>query len=289
MSANPAMLAEVPIFSLLDQDERETLAELLERVTFKAGATIFRVGDHPDALYVVSEGAVQLFLENDAGQKVVVSEVAPGEALGLVSFMDGGARTATAVALADTALFRFERDALLEFVTRHPHAALDLLGVMAQRLRRAEVTLRHNVVRNANEEADEQLTFGERVADRVATFGGSWTFIGIFFSIMFCWMLLNVKFLLRPFDPYPFILLNLMLSLVAAIQAPVIMMSQNRQAAKDRVKSDLDYQVNAKAELEIGQLHKKIDELYEVVQLHWAEREKEKRAGAQGKPQNDYY
>ncbi len=184
---------------------------------------------------------------------------------------------------------RFERDSLLEFITRHPHAAVQMLSVMGRRLRSAESLLRHNVVRNANVEADEQLTLGQRLADRVAAFGGSWTFIGSFFLLMLGWIVLNVRMLGHPYDPYPFILLNLLLSLVASIQAPVIMMSQNRQAAKDRVKSDLDYQVNFKAETEIAHLHKKIDQLYEVVQEHWAEREKEHKAGTQGKPQNDYY
>ena len=289
MAADPVLLAEVPIFSLLDEQERETLMQLLERKELKAGDVIFRTGDHPDALYVIAEGGVELFVHDDAGRKITIHELGPSDVVGEVSFMDGGPRTASAAALEATVLLRFEREDLLEFVTRHPHAALDLLQMMGKRLRTIDEMLRHNVVQNANVMEEDRLTFGQRIADRVASFGGSWTFIMTFGAVMLVWVVVNVILMSKPFDPYPFILLNLVLSMLAALQAPVIMMSQNRQAAKDRLNSDLDFKVNQKAELEIAQLHKKVDQLYEVVQEHWAEREKEHRVGAQGKPANDYY
>jgi CRP/FNR family cyclic AMP-dependent transcriptional regulator len=289
MAADPIMLAEVPIFSLLDQDERQTLVEFLERRQLKAGELIFRTGDHADALYVVAEGKVEMFVNDDGGHKITIQELGPSDVVGEVSFMDGGPRTASAVALEPTSLFRFERESLLTFVTRHPHAALDMLGILGKRLRLSDELLRHTVVQNANIVEESRMTFGERIADRVATFGGSWTFIILFGGVLLVWIVANVLLLMKPFDPYPFIFLNLVLSMLAAIQAPVIMMSQNRQSAKDRLNSDLDFKVNQKAEMEISQLHKKIDQLYEVVQEHWAEREQEHRAGAQGKPANDYY
>jgi CRP/FNR family cyclic AMP-dependent transcriptional regulator len=289
MAADPIMLAEVPIFSLLDQDERETLVEFLERRQFKAGDLIFRTGDHADALYVVAEGKVEMFVNDDGGHKITIQELGPTDVVGEVSFMDGGPRTASAVALEPTSLFRFERESLLTFVTRHPHAALDMLGILGKRLRLSDELLRHTVVQNANIVEEARMTFGEHIADRVATFGGSWTFIILFGAVMLVWIVANVLLLMKPFDPYPFIFLNLVLSMLAAIQAPVIMMSQNRQSAKDRLNSDLDFKVNQKAEMEISQLHRKIDQLYEVVQEHWAEREQEHRTGSQGKPANDYY
>jgi uncharacterized membrane protein len=159
---------------------------------------------------------------------------------------------------------------LLEFVTLHPHAALDLLTVMGRRLRLTDELLRNPATRNVNVEAEERITFGERVADRVAAFGGSWTFILSFATVMVTWVVVNSVILARrAFDPFPYILLNLFLSMLAAIQAPVIMMSQNRQAAKDRLKADIQYDVNLKAELEIAQLHQKVDRIYEALQANF--------------------
>jgi len=170
------------------------------------------------------------------------------------------------------------RDRLLEFIDKHPHAAIDLLTVVGRRLRATDELLRTHVSRNVNIELRESMTFGERVADKVATFGGSWTFICIFAVVMVVWVILNSAALfVQHFDPYPYILLNLFLSMIAAIQAPVIMMSQNRQAAKDRLQADQDYQVNLKAELEVAQLHRKLDHLYERLEEHWARLENHKR------------
>jgi CRP/FNR family cyclic AMP-dependent transcriptional regulator len=153
------------------------------------------------------------------------------------------------------------------FVQQHPHAALDLLGVMANRIRSSDLLLRTRVSRNVNEEELESLTFGERLADRVAGFGGSWTFIICFGVTLALWVGGNTVVLgQHPFDPYPFIFLNLILSMLAAIQAPVIMMSQNRQGSKDRMKSDLDYRIDLKGEMEIAHLHTKVDRIYEMLQ-----------------------
>ena len=284
MAADPNMLADVPIFSLLDADERATLVEFLEKRHVSKGEFIYRTGDHADALYIIADGKVEMFIHDDAGHKITIEELGPADVVGEVSFMDGGARTASTAALEPTNLLRFERESLLEFVTRHPHAAIDLLGVMGKRLRIADELLRHTVAKNANIVEEDRMTFGQRIADKVASFGGSWTFIMTFGGIMLVWVLINVILLSKPFDPYPFILLNLFLSMLAALQAPVIMMSQNRQASKDRLNSDLDFQINQKAELEIAHLHKKVDQLYEVMQEHWAEREKEHKVGSPGGP-----
>lgn len=293
MSSNIAMLAEVPVFSLLDNDERAVLAELLETERFQKGDIIFQRGDAGDSLYIVVTGRVKVFTETIEGDEIVLAEIESGDAFGEISLLDGGPRTATALAVEGTELLRLDRENLLELVRSEPHTALDVLTVIGRRLRASDELLRNHVSRNANKEEQEMLTFGERIADRVAAFGGSWTFIILCMITIGGWMYVNSRVLLhKAFDPYPYILLNLVLSSMAAIQAPVIMMSQNRQAAKDRLKSDLDYDVNLKAELEVAQLHHKMDRVYEIIQQHWAQREREKRVDVklnEAKGPNDYY
>ena len=278
MSADLTMLGEVPLFALLDQRERKALAKLLNTRHFDKGDTIFSYGDAGDALYLVRQGRVEVFVENTEGEKILLAENEAGDLFGEISLLDGGARTASAVCVEETEVLTLDREHLLKFITQHPHAALDLLAVMGRRLRNTDELLRTHVSRNLNEEEEELLTFGERIADRVATFGGSWTFIIAFAVILVTWMGGNAILLAaHPFDPYPFILLNLVLSALAALQAPVIMMSQNRQATKDRLKADLDYQVNLKAELEVAQLHGKIDRIYEQMQSAFSRLEKDKK------------
>ena len=255
------MLAEVPVFSLLDNDERATLAELLETEHFTKGETVYHQGDAGDALYIVRAGRVQVFAESPVGEQIILSENEPGDVFGEISLLDNGPRTATAVVTEEAELLAFDREDLMQLISKHPHAALDMLTVMGRRLRATDELLRTHVTRNLNLEEEERLTFGQHIADKVATFGGSWTFIISFGMFLGLWMAANVVMASRSFDPYPFILLNLVLSTLAALQAPVIMMSQNRQASKDRLKADLDYEVNLKAELEIRHLHEKIDHI----------------------------
>jgi uncharacterized membrane protein len=270
MSADAEALADVPLFALLDGEERFTLAGLLERKRVPARTRLFETGDSADSLFLIRSGRVRCFIETSLGETIDLAELGPGEVFGEISLLDGGPRSAGAETLDDAELLEMDRHALLEFIERHPHAALDLMTVMGRRLRHVSDILRTHVARNVNAEEQSRLTLGERVADRVATFGGSWGFILSFALVLVSWMALNVFRVGRAFDPYPFILLNLVLSTLAAIQAPIIMMSQNRQAAKDRLKADLDYDVNLKAELEVAQLHVKIDRLYETVQSRLA-------------------
>jgi uncharacterized membrane protein len=281
MAADVNLLAEVPLFQLLDDDERATLAGLLDVRSFSKGETIFTYGDAGDALFIVRRGSVQVFVEDCAGETIILSENLTGDVFGEISLLDGGPRTATAVATDETEALVMNRGDLLDLITKHPHAAMDLLSVMGRRLRSTDELLRTHVSRNLNVEEEERLTFGQRIADHVAAFGGSWSFIIAFGVVMLGWIALNVYLALRgaqhglspekaTFDPYPFILLNLVLSMLAAIQAPVIMMSQNRQVAKDRLKGDLDYEVNLKAELEVAQLHRKVDRVYEEIQSNFA-------------------
>jgi CRP/FNR family transcriptional regulator, cyclic AMP receptor protein len=277
--ASPALiLSDIPIFQLLDDNEREALVPLLEGEFFQKGQTIYHYGDPGDRIYIVRRGKVQTYVENDEGARLIVSEPCDGDPFGEVSFLDGGPRTSTAYALEDTEVLSLTRERLLEFVDHHSHAALDLLTVMGQRWRKTDALLRKHIVQNVNTIAEERMTFGQRVADRVATFGGSWTFIIGFFALLLSWMGVNTWFLRhRAFDPYPYILLNLVLSCLAAIQAPIIMMSQNRQASKDRLQADQDYAVNLRAELEVAHLHKKMDHLYEVVRAAIDKRDRSER------------
>lgn len=278
MSTTVTMIGEVPIFELLDAEEREALAQMMDSRDYRAGETIFHYGDAGGHIFILRNGRVELFVESDDGERIILAENERGDVIGELSFLDGGTRTATALAREDTQVLTMDRERLLEFIDKHPHAAMDLLTVVGRRLRHTDDLLRTRVSRNLNVEEQERMTLGQHVADKVASFGGSWPFIFIFGGIMLFWVLLNSTALLsRHFDPYPYILLNLFLSMLAAIQAPVIMMSQNRQASKDRLKGDLDYEVNLKAELEVAQLHRKVDNLYERLEEHWARVEAQNR------------
>jgi CRP/FNR family transcriptional regulator, cyclic AMP receptor protein len=286
MHATMEMLKEVKLFELMDDVEREALCGLMETQHFNKGETIFAAGDAGDTVFIVRSGNVQVYIENYEGQKIVLRENLQGDVFGDISLLDGGARTATAVAVEESDTLSLDRDQLLELITKYPHSGLDLLTVMGRRLRATNELLRTQVSRNVNEEIEDVLTFGQRIADKVAAFGGSWTFIIAFGVFLFIWMAINsyalheaLKMQSKPFDEYPFILLNLMLSTLAALQAPVIMMSQNRQATKDRMQADQDYQVNLKAELEVAQLHSKVDRIYETMQAQFAKAEK-KSGGA---------
>ena len=270
MAADVSVLQEAPLFALLDDSERKTLADIIDVVHFDKGATIFSFGDVGDTLYIVRDGTVQVYVENYEGLKIILGENTRGDIFGEISLLDGGPRTATAVATEDAELFALERQDLLDLITKHPHAAMDLLTVVGRRLRATDELLRTHVAKNVNEEEEEMMTFGERLADRVAAFGGSWTFIMFFGAILLTWVAINTVALRdKGFDPYPYILLNLFLSMIASLQAPVIMMSQNRQGSKDRLKADLDYEVNLKAELEVAQLHNKVDKIYEEMQVQF--------------------
>lgn len=270
MSADAESLADVPLFALLDGEERLTLAGLLEPKHVPARTRLFEVGDPADSLFLLRAGRVRCFVESTVGETIDLAELGPGDILGEISLLDGGPRSACAEAVDEVELLEMDRPALLEFIGRHPHAALDLMTVMGRRLRNVSELLRNRVSRNLNVEEQARLTLGERVTDRMAAFGGSWGFILSFAAILVLWMTINLIHAAMAFDPFPFDLLNLVLSTFAALLAPIILMSQNRQAAKDRLKADLDYDVNLKAELEVAQLHVKIDRLNEALQSRLA-------------------
>lgn len=253
MACDPGVLGQIPIFSLLDGDERAVLAEHVEVRQFAAHQRIYKAGDPGGRAYLVLTGRVQVSMLDDEQRPVVVDTPQHGEAFGLSSMLAESPHLTTAVALEETTVIEIDRSDISALLQRKPMAGLDMLTVVGKQFRAAQELVRTRVTRNPNEEFAEAETVGERVADVVARLGGSWVFIGNFSIPLVVYAAMNIL-IPHPWDPYPFILLNLFLSMLAAFQAPVIMMSQNRQDAKDRLRGELDYRVNLKAEMEITQL-----------------------------------
>jgi uncharacterized membrane protein len=258
MPCNADELRKVPLFSLLDDDELAVLSQQVEMREFAARQRIYKAGDPGANAFVVLTGAVRVTLIDEDGQEVLFSEPRHGDFFGFASMMDDTTHATTAVALEPTTCVAVDRHDLAQLVSRKPMAGLDMLTVLAREIHSTQRIVRLRAARNPNEVYDERETTGERVADKVASFGGSWTFIGIFLLLECVYVIVNVVLRRHAWDPYPFILLNLFLSMLAAIQAPVIMMSQNRQDAKDRVRSELDFEVNRRAEAEIKALSRKL-------------------------------
>jgi CRP/FNR family cyclic AMP-dependent transcriptional regulator len=259
MPANAAFLKDIPLFQTMDDIEREAIAALMDEARFSAGQQLFHERDQGGICYVLRSGRIELSVIDESQEKLVVDVLEPGELCGELSLLDGGTRSTTAVALTDVEVLVLERPELMSFLRKQPDASIDVLAALAKRIRRADALLKQRV-QDPNELIEERITLGDRLADVVASFGGSWRFIIIFGVTMTVWMGLNLAGITR-YDPYPFILLNLMLSALAALQAPVIMMSQNRQDAKDRIRSEADYRVNVKSQVEIAELHEKLDRL----------------------------
>jgi len=254
-------IESVHLFRELAEEQRKTLIASCERMEFDPGATIFQKGDSAEFLYVVEKGKVDIVISSE-GEEIVLASFAGGSFFGELGVFDQQPRNATARANEAVSLVGVPAKAVARLIEQHPTAARHFLRVVTQRLRAADEMLSRLKIRNPNEEMDEQLTFGQRVADSVSSFGGSWTFIIIFLIFLLTWAGVNTTWILtKPPDPFPYIFLNLMLSMVAALQAPIIMMSQNRQSMHDRLRADLDYEVNVKAELAIQALHRKLDEL----------------------------
>ena len=261
MPCDPSVFEDIPIFSLLDADERAVLAEQVELRRFTPRHRIYRPGDPGGKAYIKLSGRVHVLVTDEDNQEVVIDDPGTGEMFGLASMLSDSPHRTTAVALEATTAIEIERTDLAALVQRKPMAGLDILTMVGRQFHAAQELVRMRAARNPNEVIAEQLTVGDRLADGVARFGGSWSFIIAFGVVLVAWVSVNVVLAVRAWDPYPFILLNLFLSMLAAIQAPVIMMSQNRQDAKDRVRSELDFAVNRKAESEIIQLAAKLNRI----------------------------
>ena len=257
LSHKAESLARVTFFKRLEPDELEQLASRVEQVDFEPGATIFSENDKGDALYVVHSGTVRIWVLDEDAEPVTLTELKQGSFFGELAVLDRGPRSTNASAVDGTTLHRLSSDDFQHFLLQHPEASIDVICEIGARMRQTNMLVSTRVTRNINAVMEEKATLGERVADKVASFGGSWTFIGIYVFFLAIWMALNSYVLVRyrsDFDPFPYILLNLMLSMTAALQAPIIMMSQNRAAYKDRLAAEQDFKVNLKSELLLVEL-----------------------------------
>jgi CRP/FNR family transcriptional regulator, cyclic AMP receptor protein len=251
------VLQQVPLFATMDTDELAILASQVELKNFKPRQRIYKMGTVAETGYVMVSGSVTVTTVDDDNQEVIVDEPGPGEFFGFASMLEQTKHQTEATATTETICVEVDRSDILVLIQRKPHAAMDMLGVLGRQFHAAQQLIRIRALRHPNEVIEQQATPGENIADSVATFGGSWTFIIIFGIFMVLYTTTNIILARRAWDPYPFILLNLFLSMLAAIQAPVIMMSQNRQDKKDRLRGELDYDVNRRAHAEIqGLAHK---------------------------------
>jgi len=261
MSCHPESLKNVPLFALLDDDEAAILASQVELKKFAPRERIYKIGDTEGHAYVMVSGRVRVTTVDEDHQEVVVDEPSHGEFFGFASMLEQTPHQTNAIAIEETECLEVDRHDIVVLLQKKPHAGMDMLTVLGRQFHSAQQLVRVRASRNPNEIIEKKATFGERIADSVAGFGGSWTFILTFLAILVVYSGSSIVMGRKSWDPYPFILLNLFLSMLAAIQAPVIMMSQNRQDTKDRLRSELDFDVNRRAESEIQGLSRKLNNL----------------------------
>jgi CRP/FNR family cyclic AMP-dependent transcriptional regulator len=261
MACDLQILRQVPLFALFDDEELAVLAEQVELEQFRPRQRIYRMDDPAGHAYVVVSGAVQVTTVDDDHQDVMVAEPVSGEFFGFASMLEQTPHQTNAVAVDETTCLKVDRNDIFALLQQKPHAGMDMLTVLGRQIHNTQQLVRVRASRNPNDLIERESTFGERIADMVARFGGSWTFIITFLVGLVIYTAVNVTLRKSAWDPYPFILLNLFLSMLAALQAPVIMMSQNRQDMKDRLRGELDYDVNRRAESEIRELAQKLNRL----------------------------
>jgi len=255
-------IRSVPLFASLDDEATKELRNLLELKTIKQETSLFHHGDKGDAMYLIDGGRVRISVKDSVGHDVTLAELAGGDFFGEMAILDGKPRSATATVIEDSRLAVLSREKFISFVHRNPDVALKMLTAITNRLRHTDELIRKRVSRNANEELAARRTRADRIANKVAEFGGSWQFIALFFVLIFSWVILNTVFLVKgELDTYPYNMLDLVIGIIAGLQAPFILLSQNRQAEQDRLRSDLDYQVNLKNELSLTEVLRRLDVL----------------------------
>jgi len=252
-------IRSVPLFASLDDRAATELRDLLRTQNKDAGTTLFEAGDVGDAMYLIESGRVRISVPDDDNKRIVLAELAHGDFFGEMAIIDGQKRSADATVIEDARLAVLSRDNFLRFIHNNPTVALEMLSATFSRLRRTDKMLQQRVSRNVNEEQDKRMTIADRAADVIAEFGGSWKFIISAMAIIVGWIIFNSWVLIRGFDPAPYQMLNLVMGVIAGLQAPIIMMSQNRQGSKDRLRADLDYQVNLKNELALTEVLRRLD------------------------------
>ncbi len=270
MPADATLLATIPFFQPLNDDERAAIAQVLEEVRVPAGQTVFELGDPGDALYVIRSGIVEVFIKDDTGTRIVLEVDGPGDFFGEISLLHPGPRTGTALVMQEMVALRVDHEDLERCLRYHPGMALDIMAVVGARLRDINTRLSHTASRNANDQTADTRSAVQRVADWIATFSGSIPFLLINVSLFLIWIIVNTNLVpgVQAFDPFPFGLLTMAVSLEAIFLSIFVLISQNRQAAKDRVRSDIEYDVNLKAELEIAHLHEKVDDMNADILAH---------------------
>jgi CRP/FNR family cyclic AMP-dependent transcriptional regulator len=258
-------LRQIPLFALLDDDEIAVLAAQVEIKKFAARQRIYKIGEPGKHAYVMMSGLVRVTTVDHDHQEVLVDEPRHGDFFGFASMLEDSPHQTTALAMEETMCLEVSRDDIAALLQQKPMAGMDMLTVVSRQFHASQALVRIRASRNSNDVIEEEMSFGDRIADAVARFGGSWMFIILFGVVLLVYASTNTALKSKAWDPYPFILLNLFLSMLAAIQAPVIMMSQNRQDTKDRVRGELDYDVNVRAESEIQTLSNKLNLLADKI------------------------
>ena len=265
-NARPLMTLEalrsVPLFASLDDADASALRSLLELEVRPAGSVLFRKGEAGDAMYLIEGGRVRIHIRDEDGDEVTLAELSGGDFFGEMAILDGKPRSASATVTEEARLAVLSREHFHAYVRRNPDLALGMLGAITERLRHTDEMLRQRVTRNLNEVEEESRTVADRMADAVSEFGGSWKFIAATIVFILFWVFYNTY--LRHdqgIDPFPYSFLDVINGIVAALLTPIILISQNRQGDKDRLRADLDYQVNLKNELALNEVMRRLDVL----------------------------
>ncbi len=287
MAAEASLLAAVPLFERLNDEERELLAQQLDSEEFAAGQPIFQRGEPGNAVFIVASGEVEIFINDSTGNKVVFETVKAGDFFGELSLLDGEKRSASAQAIAPTRALKVDRNDLETLFTRHPSAALDVLAIIGRRLREADKLLGVRPQFSPNEVVAEKLTVVEKIADVASDFSGRFSFLTVHAAWFTVWIVTNLDVIpgLHAYDPYPFGLLTMIVSLEAIFLSCMVLISQNRSAIKERIRSDVEYEANIRSGLEVTQLHVKLDATLDALtrRLDGLEKEVCKRLESQPK------
>ncbi|GAC1397972.1 MAG: hypothetical protein NVSMB49_04770 [Ktedonobacteraceae bacterium] len=256
------LLAEIPLFSNMDDEERAEIRSIMTERVFQPGQQVMKAGEPGCAFNIIERGEVEIWLKDTDGKKVVLDVLGPGKFFGELSMLSGETRSASATSSEELVTLELDRNEFFDFLRRRPDAALDVLIELGQRLKHTDDILRTRVSRNPNDEEDQHSSVAQRIADLIADFSGSMPFLLINLVAFVVWIIANT---LGPrnvqFDPYPFQFLTMAVSLEAIFLSIFVLISQNRQSAKDRIKADMDYQINVKSELEMSVMSVKIQEI----------------------------
>jgi CRP/FNR family cyclic AMP-dependent transcriptional regulator len=250
------------MFEELSQEDLEQLASSVTERRFRAGEIIFNQGEPGTEMFVVAEGHVNIHLPGEASRRISLKDVARGEYFGELALFDEQPRSASALATTNAKLLVLSRETLSGYLEKRPRAAMAILHTMSERLRQTNAMLSERAAKNVVEEFEKNLSWGARLADKVAELNGSWAFIIFLILLSIAWALLNsAKLAGSPADPFPYVFYNLVLALLVSLQGPLIMMSQNRQGAKDRATAKTDFKVNLKNEVNIETILRELGEL----------------------------